>query len=138
MAHHARLYVWTKAACPPLQLPLFSPDLGRESSECDQWRANTISRIQALKPSLVVLGIAPNDNSAYHITEYGAPWLAGLTSTIGAVRQNVQPWFCTATSCPAIVGNLLVFPDNSHITVPFANYVAPLMADELQLAASSG
>jgi hypothetical protein len=56
----------------------------------------------------------------------------------GGFFVNVEPWFCTATVCPAIVDNLLVFRDNSHITVPYATYLAPLVADELNLALSTG
>ena len=32
-----------------------------------------------------------------------------------------------------IVDNLLVFRDNSHITVPYAAYLAPLVNDEVNL-----
>ncbi len=37
-----------------------------------------------------------------------------------------QPWFCTADACPAIVGNLLVYRDDSHMTEPYSRWLAPL------------
>ena len=46
-----------------------------------------------------------------------------------AGSQVVDPvrWFCTATTCPAVVGNLLVFRDASHMTTPYAAALAPLL-----------
>lgn len=202
-AHGYRLYVWTKAACPPVGIPIFSPVLDRMWTECSQWYANVMARIAATRPSLVVFGIAPNYDPAYRVVQNGPVWLAGLASTIktirgdggavlvigsapsppfsiptclsanlndvpacdfspigrhvsggglvgidqageaaeaatvrssGGVYANVAPWFCTSTVCDVIVDNLLVYRDNSHITVPFADYLSPLIADEMTLA----
>ncbi len=52
----------------------------------------------------------------------------------GATFVDVKPWFCTTTTCPVVVDNLLVFQDNTHITQPYATYLAPLVADEVRLA----
>jgi peptidoglycan/LPS O-acetylase OafA/YrhL len=203
LAQADRMYVWTKATCPPVEISLFSPVLGREFSECDRWRAATLARITALRPSLVVLGIAPNYDAAYQVTQDGPRWLDGLAATVRTLRSagsevvvlgpvpsppevvanclsahltsatscavplhealpggavvgydaaglaseaatvasaggffvNVIPWFCAASNCPAIVDNLLVYRDNSHVTVPYSTYLAPLVTDELALAA---
>ncbi len=202
-AMHARLYLYTKATCPAIQLSMFSPVLGRQFTECDQWRDAVVSRIQSLRPALVLLAASPNYNADDHVTLDSPQWLAGQGAVITELRQsgarvvtigpipspgtsipvclsanlnnvpacnvpnqeghagvglvgyretglvaeqqtvehaggtfvNVQPWFCTATTCPVIVDNLLVFRDVSHITVPYATYLAPLMTLELQLAA---
>jgi peptidoglycan/LPS O-acetylase OafA/YrhL len=50
----------------------------------------------------------------------------------GATFVDVEPWFCTATTCPVVVDNLLVFQDETHISVQYATYLAPLVADEIQ------
>ena len=34
-----RLITWTKATCPPFPLPIYSPELGRTFTECDDWHA---------------------------------------------------------------------------------------------------
>jgi len=39
----------------------------------------------------------------------------------------VRNWFCTDTVCPTIVGNLLVYRDDNHITGSYAIFVAPLL-----------
>ena len=42
----------------------------------------------------------------------------------------VRHLFCTDTVCPNIVGNLLVYRDDNHITVTYASFIAPLI-DEI-------
>lgn len=198
-----QLFVVTKAACPPVAITLFSPVLDRTWTECSEWYAHAMARIAGLHPSLVVLGIAPNYDAAYHLVQNGPQWLSGLKSTIAAIRAggsramvigaapgpvlnvpdclsanlsnvaacdfspvgrrvsggglvgldlpgnaaeavatraagavyaDVRPWFCTTSVCDVIVDNLLVYRDISHITVPFANYLAPLVGDEMAVA----
>jgi peptidoglycan/LPS O-acetylase OafA/YrhL len=87
-ARHWRLVVWTKATCPPVDVTLFSPDLGRTYYECDEWRRNVTSLIDAMHPRLVVLGMAPNYDSPYAVTQDGPAWLAGLSRSVGALRSS--------------------------------------------------
>ena len=199
---HWRLIVWTKATCPPVDVTLVSPDLGRTYFECDEWRNDVTTLIRSMHPQLVVLGIAPNYDAPYDIVQDGPAWLAGLEHSIATLRSSgarvlvlgsvdspdwivpdclsahlddvqacnvtprethdgpglvgydnagiiaersavvrgggafvdVKPWFCAATTCPVIVDNLLVFRDNSHITVQYADYLTPLVNDEVNLA----
>ncbi|TDO38834.1 acyltransferase family protein [Paractinoplanes brasiliensis] len=37
------------------------------------------------------------------------------------------PWFCSDTKCPVVVGNVLVYKDNSHMTPAYAHAIAPLL-----------
>lgn len=53
---HWKVITWAKSACPFANLSIFNPQLGRQYTECDQWRAKTMARILALKPDLVVMG----------------------------------------------------------------------------------
>jgi hypothetical protein len=42
------------------------------------------------------------------------------------------PWFCGASgTCPPIVGNVLVYQDDSHITIEMSDGLAPLLLREL-------
>ena len=197
-----RLYVFTKAACPPVSIVIFSPVLDRTWTECRDWYADAISTLATIRPSLVVLGIAPNYDSAYDVVQDGppgsqvwptpSPWsgatgggfvdrlgsrarprrarlplgaldhvsacefspvgqrvsgggLVGLdrpvtrseaatVSQAGGLYADIDPWFCTAATCDVVVDNLLVYRDNSHVTVSFADYLAPLVGDEMALA----
>jgi peptidoglycan/LPS O-acetylase OafA/YrhL/cellulose synthase/poly-beta-1,6-N-acetylglucosamine synthase-like glycosyltransferase len=54
-----------------------------------------------------------------------------MASTLKAVGvTTVEPidWFCTATKCPVVVGDLLVYRDASHISTPYSAYLAPATA----------
>jgi hypothetical protein len=82
-----KLYAWTKDTCPPLQLDLISPVLGREYTECSTWRTEVLGQIARLHPALVILGIARHYSPIYGFTTYGPQWMDGLTNMIAAIRQ---------------------------------------------------
>ncbi|WP_305782886.1 acyltransferase family protein [Symbioplanes lichenis] len=50
----------------------------------------------------------------------------------GATVVDPSPWFCTDTFCPAVVGNLLVYKDQHHVTTAYSKLLAPLLAEELR------
>jgi peptidoglycan/LPS O-acetylase OafA/YrhL len=70
---HWRLEMLAKAGCPLLDLPIISPALHREYTECKQWRGQIIARLGAEHPRLIVLTV---------MRRYGARygWLSGFTS----------------------------------------------------------
>ena len=82
-----RLITWTKATCPPFPLPIFSPVLGRTFTECDQWRADVLDQIAAIRPALVILAVARHYTELYNFTPYSAVWLSGLGQEVGAIRR---------------------------------------------------
>ncbi len=51
-----RLLVITKSSCPMVDVPIFYPRIGREYTECSQWRSATLHKIAALKPDIVIMG----------------------------------------------------------------------------------
>jgi hypothetical protein len=84
---HWRLDVLAKATCPfLLDLPTRSPYLGREFTECEQWRATVLSRLQAEHPSLVLLGVSRRYGADFGFTSYDASWQAALTRTVATLR----------------------------------------------------
>lgn len=184
---HWRVVNWTKTACPPAELTVFSSVLNRNYTECDTWRAETLKRIAALKPNLVVVtgseDLAPASVSpstyaramartlrtlnqttsakvvyfqdtpypgsnmagcvAAHLTDaklcnfpisraYTYPArhreTADMAKKAGAQVVDPAKWICIDQTCPAIVGNLLVFRDQSHISVEFSTWLAPVIA----------
>ena len=82
-----RLITWTKATCPPFPLPIFSPELGRTFTECDDWRADVLSQIAAIHPALVILGVARHYTDIYNFTPYSPVWLSGLGQEVGDIRS---------------------------------------------------
>lgn len=40
-------------------------------------------------------------------------------------------WFCTRTTCPVIVGNLLIYADNQHMLPGWASFLAPVLSQRL-------
>jgi peptidoglycan/LPS O-acetylase OafA/YrhL len=193
---HWRLVVLSKATCPPFELTLFSPVLGRTFSECDQWREQAFARIAQEHPALVVLGAARHYDSSYHFSVYGPQWIDGIRLTVerlhrlavpvivlgptpkppfdvpscvsghlddvqvcatpltqavnmegreaeraaargaGARYVDVSEWMCAEHMCPPIVGNLLVYRDDNHLTTVYAAWLTPVIDAEIKLAMS--
>ena len=53
----------------------------------------------------------------------------------GVTLVNPADWICADNACPAVVGNLLVFRDTSHLSVEFSEWLTPMITsllDELQ------
>jgi peptidoglycan/LPS O-acetylase OafA/YrhL len=90
-ARHWRVESLNKTTCPPLQLPIFSPYLSREYTECEQWRQQMLTRIRAEHPALVVLGVARHYNADYHFTVYSRQWLDGMTAMVREIRTMGVP-----------------------------------------------
>jgi peptidoglycan/LPS O-acetylase OafA/YrhL len=49
----------------------------------------------------------------------------------GATLVQPATWMCTSEACPAVVGDLLVYWDKHHLTVPFTSWLEPLLEDAL-------
>ncbi|MEU7901938.1 acyltransferase family protein [Actinoplanes sp. NPDC049118] len=50
----------------------------------------------------------------------------------GARVIDPLPWFCTASRCPVIVGNMLVYKDQHHVTTAYSRFLAPLLSARLK------
>lgn len=86
-----RLQLLGKSACPPLRMPVFSPYLGREYTECEQWLTRAIADVRTVRPRVVVLGVARHYGEDYHFTVYSSEWYAGLARTVAEVRAAGAP-----------------------------------------------
>ncbi|MDQ3825461.1 MAG: acyltransferase family protein, partial [Actinomycetota bacterium] len=84
-----RLETFTKTTCPLLvDLPIHSPYLAREYTECEQWRTKILDRIQAQRPALVILGMSRRYAQDFHFTTYGTQWLTSLTRTVAQIHAT--------------------------------------------------
>lgn len=93
------------------------------------------------------LSAHPGDAAACNVTPketHAGPGLvgydnAGLIAEQRAVHRasgrfvDVKGWFCAPATCPVVIGNRVVFFDNSHITVQYAQYLEPLVSSEVDL-----
>ncbi|PTU30619.1 acyltransferase family protein [Stenotrophobium rhamnosiphilum] len=81
-----RLIAFTKSACPIVDEPIFYSKIGREYTECAQWRSEALLEIQKLKPDVLLIG------SAAHPAYSNEQWKAGtnrVLSKISPFAQNI-------------------------------------------------
>ncbi|MCY1137780.1 acyltransferase family protein [Actinoplanes sp. Pm04-4] len=62
------------------------------------------------------------------ISERGRRSLIANAAKASGLRViDPTPWLCGQGKCPIIIGNTLVYKDNSHLTVAYAKAVAPVV-----------
>jgi peptidoglycan/LPS O-acetylase OafA/YrhL len=49
----------------------------------------------------------------------------------GSFAINLNDYFCSRTSCPAVIGGVFVYRDDSHMTATFARTLAPVLLEAL-------
>lgn len=89
---HWRLETLTKAACPLLQLPIDNP-IRRAISQCEQWRAGVVARLQAERPRLIVVDmwrgyVAGEGGYDPGWTSYNAAWIDSLNRLVRQLRDT--------------------------------------------------
>jgi peptidoglycan/LPS O-acetylase OafA/YrhL len=84
---HWRLETLGKVTCPLMDLPITSPYLGREYTECKQWRGDIIARLQAEHPRLIVLSMSRRYGADFGFTSYDPAWDASLTRLVAQLRS---------------------------------------------------
>ena len=190
-----RLHAMTKSTCPPIEVDVFSPVLGRDYRECAAFRANVLELIRTERPKVVVLGVARHyEERLYGFAPYGPEWLAGLRGTVTTIeatgaqvvvlgptartRGNVpdcladhldrasactrdaasafdpsgidheraavteaggtyldaRPWLCADRVCPVIVGTMLVYRDDNHLSTAYPAWLAPVVGEGIGAA----
>jgi peptidoglycan/LPS O-acetylase OafA/YrhL len=183
-----RLETLGKITCPLQDLPITSPHLGREYTECEKWRGQVLARLQAERPRLIVLSMSRRYGADFGFTAYDQAWLDSLTRLVAQLRgtgarvlvlgpipdphstvpacvsahldeatacsparpvavneggiaaeaaatvagggqyADITALFCTADRCPVIVGNNLVYRDDNHVTIEYAQALRPIVA----------
>lgn len=58
----------------------------------------------------------------------GAQAERSATVSAGGSYVDVAPWLCTSSTCAAVVGNLLVFRDDNHLTNTYATWLTPVVS----------
>jgi peptidoglycan/LPS O-acetylase OafA/YrhL len=79
-----RLLVLTKSACPMVDESIFYTRLGREYTECTQWRQAALQQVAALKPDVVILG----STFAYDFTQ--DQWINGTVRVLQSISKATK------------------------------------------------
>ncbi|OJF10493.1 acyltransferase family protein [Couchioplanes caeruleus] len=58
--------------------------------------------------------------------------VAAAAQRAGAKVIDPTPWFCTRTTCPPVIGNVLVYRDQHHVTTAYSRLLAPELAARLR------
>ena len=107
----------------------------------------TMARLAAAAPHVLVIGDNPTSRTdppsclsgstgnaaACATTRERAVRTDRITGEADAARAHgiafvdTTDWFCTPTTCPVVVGDLLVLRDQTHLTPPMAEFLAPLL-----------
>jgi peptidoglycan/LPS O-acetylase OafA/YrhL len=84
---HWRLETLAKVTCPLQDLPIDSPYLGREYTECEQWRNQIMARVTAEHPRLVVLSMSRRYGADFGFESYDPAWIETLNRTVAQLRS---------------------------------------------------
>ena len=84
---HWRLETLAKVTCPLQELHIVSPYLGREYTECEQWRSQIKARVQAEHPRLVVVSMSRRYGADFGFTSYDPAWINTLADTVTQLRS---------------------------------------------------
>jgi len=197
-----RLVGFSKSACPPAEISVYSTGLRREYRECEEWRERTLGRItREENPSLVVTsmlnryraredgeGLGP-DASDEAVVEGYVSTLKTLRSSEAPVaviedvpspdknipqcvsrsldrleecafprnkaldqpRINIRaaeevdearlidatPVVCPEKTCPAVIGDVLVYRNGAHLTRTYVRTLVPWLGEQLPEPARS-
>lgn len=85
---HWRLETMSKVLCPVMDLPIDSPYLGRKFTECEQWRADVMARLEKERPQLVVLDMSRRYGADFGFTSFDQAWLESLTRLVQSLRAT--------------------------------------------------
>ncbi len=83
-----RLVTIAKVTCPVQDLPIRSPYLGRQYSECEQWRREALAALVGWQPKLVVLSMSRRYGADFGFTSYDPAWIASLTDLVAELRAS--------------------------------------------------
>ncbi|MCM6774577.1 acyltransferase [Nocardia sp. CDC159] len=185
---HWRLETMSKVTCPLMDLPITSPYLGREYTECEQWRPLVLDRLRAEHPRLIVLSMSRRYGGDFGFVSYDPAWIDSLGRLVGQLRatgatvlvlgpipdphttvptclsahlddalacaparpeavndsgiaaeaaaataaggryDDLTALFCTDRRCPLINRKDLIYRDDNHLTVSYAETLAPVVA----------
>jgi peptidoglycan/LPS O-acetylase OafA/YrhL len=104
------------------------------------WRegeAKTFQNLKGSSPLIIYISDTPHPNrdipsciAAGRLDKCNGTDPSPAIFTSGYLRINPTPWLCNR-SCPAVIGNQVVYRDASHLSVGMAKQLAPQMESSL-------
>ena len=94
------------------------PTLSQLAPECVSGHMSDVRACTTKRPAAVLLPTIKKQ-------ELSLAARAGI-DTIDPTR-----WFCAATRCPVIVGNLFLYRDNAHMVPAWSRFIAPVLSDAI-------
>lgn len=85
-SRHWRLETMAKVTCPLLDLPITSPYLGREYTECEQWRGQIMTRLRQDRPRLVVVSMSRRYGGDFGFVSYDPAWIDAVRRLAAELR----------------------------------------------------
>jgi peptidoglycan/LPS O-acetylase OafA/YrhL len=95
------------------------PLMTQNTPECLQRNADNRSRCDTSRPASLGNEVDPLDEA--------------VSSLAGGKVADLTRWLCTATTCPAVIGNVVVYRDN-HLTDTFVRSLTQPLISSLGLA----
>jgi hypothetical protein len=197
-----RVVQLTKPGCIPADFPNYSRWLGREYTECGEYRQFVFDKVEEIEPDVVVItgarkGVILSESGKPNTDDVDAAWADGLARTIdrisphtertivlgdiaystepgldclsthpndvdacnvpieeavladhnameqriatehGAEYVDVIPYFCTRTTCPAVIGNLTTRRDSLHVAENYALWLSGALGEATGLSTAS-
>ena len=147
---------WTKAACPPAEISVFAPTLNRQYTECDTWRKETLARIAALKPDLVLVSESENvvasnvaakdfaNDTIATLNELKATasrqvlFMADIPVPNYDMPSCVAQHLDKAKSCNFTVKNAYNYPDRHKVLLPAVQKAGFAVIDPLRWMCTEG
>ena len=59
---------------------------------------------------------------------------AAAVKRAGSILIDPSPWFCTATTCPPVINNIIVYCDDTHPTATYIKWLSPVLSAALEKA----
>jgi peptidoglycan/LPS O-acetylase OafA/YrhL len=101
-----------------------TPTLGQLAPDCVSAHLQDVEACTTARVDAVRLPIVKQQELA----------LAGQAHVVAV---DPDSWFCTPTRCPVIVGNILLYRDNAHMTPAWSHFIAPVFGAAIVAATSA-
>ncbi|WP_435299196.1 acyltransferase family protein [Timonella sp. A28] len=73
--------------------------------------------------------VCDRDRDESFVMDYQAEAADGVH---GVEYVDTRGWFCTDDTCPAVIGNVMVYRDDQHVTATYARTLAPRVLSEIK------